>query len=98
MPKEYRGTRNAPYSHNCLGHNDLTARQGHYVSADAEEEAWEKMATKFPEETETGFTVEAWEGFNVKIVELKRDAVGNLLEIERDEEGNITQTRPHEEK
>jgi hypothetical protein len=55
------------------------------------------MATKFPSETQAGFTVQAWEGFNVKVVELKRDAVGNLLEIERDEEGNILQVKPNEE-
>ncbi len=97
MPREYRCTRNALYSHNCLGHNDLTARQGHYVWAESEEEAWEKMATKFPEETEAGFTVQAWEGFNVKVVELKRDAAGNLFKIERDEEGKIIQVLPHEE-
>jgi len=97
MSREYRCTRNASYSHKCLGHNDLTARQGHYVWAEGEEEAWQKMATRFPEEAEAGFTVQAWEGFNVKVVELKRDAVGNLLEIERDEEGNMIQVRPHEE-
>jgi hypothetical protein len=55
------------------------------------------MAIRFPDEAEAGFTVQAWEGFNVKVVELKQDAVGNLLEIERDEEGNMIQVRPHEE-
>ncbi len=95
--KEYRCTRNALYSHQCIGHDDLTARQGHYIQANSIEEAWQKMAIRFPEETEAGFTVQAWEGFNVKVVELKRDAAGNLLKIERDEEGKIIQVLPPEE-
>jgi hypothetical protein len=31
--KEYRCTRNALYRHDCLGHDDLGARQGHYIQA-----------------------------------------------------------------
>lgn len=34
-----------------------------------QEEAWEKMACKFPEETREGFTVEEWKGFDVTVVE-----------------------------
>lgn len=71
--KEYRCTRNALYTHQCLGHDDLTARQGHYIKASSQEEAWEKMAIRFPDEVEQGFTVQDWEGFNVQVVEVKRD-------------------------
>ncbi|PPS41949.1 hypothetical protein [Chroococcidiopsis sp. TS-821] len=73
MEKEYRCTRNALYTHECLGHNDVTARQGHYVKANSAEEAWEKMAIRFPEEVNEGFTVQEWEGFNVIVEEVKRD-------------------------
>lgn len=40
------------------------------------------MAIKFPEESEAGFTVQEWEGFNVKVVEIRHDAEGNVIEIE----------------
>lgn len=69
--KEYRCTRNALYSHNCIGHDDITARQGHYIKAQSKEEAWEKMAIRFPEEVAEGFTVQEWEGFDVIVVEVK---------------------------
>jgi len=73
MIKEYRCTRNSLYLHNCLGHNDLSARQGHYIMAESTEEAWEKMASRFPKETEIGFTIHEWQGFDVIVTE-KSDA------------------------
>ncbi len=71
--EEYRCTRNALYTHDCIGHDDITARQGYYIQANSAEEAWEKMAIRFPEEVKEGFTVQEWEGFNVTIVEVKQD-------------------------
>lgn len=71
--KEYRCTRNALYSHECTGRNDLRERQGHYIMAESAEEAWQKMAVRYPQETEAGFTVQEWEGFNVVIGEVERD-------------------------
>ena len=65
MTREFRCTRNAPYSHQCLGHNDLLSREGYYITASSQEEAWEKMARRFPEEASAGFTVQEWEGLNV---------------------------------
>jgi len=70
MPKEYRCTRNASYSHQCLGHDDLSARQGYYLMAESSEEAWQKMACRFPEETLEGFTVQEWEGSDISVVEV----------------------------
>lgn len=67
--KEYRCTRNALYAHDCIGHDDITARQGYYIQASSADEAWEKMAIRFPEEVVEGFTVQDWEGFNVVVVE-----------------------------
>lgn len=55
--KKYRCTRNAKYLHNCPGRNDVLARQGYYIMANSDEEAWQKMAIVFPEETKIGFTV-----------------------------------------
>lgn len=80
MQKEYRCTRNANYSHKCIGHDDLTARQGYYIMAISEESAWEKMAVRFPEEVNIGFTVTEWSGFDVKVVEVKSNENGNVLE------------------
>ena len=80
MSKEYRCTRNALYRHDCAGRDDIRERQGHYVKAQSEEEAWQIMATRYPEETAAGFTVEEWVGSNVQIVEVKRDDEGNIIE------------------
>ena len=77
--REYRCTRNALYLHDCTGRDDIRERQGHYIWAESEEEAWEKMATRFPDETEAGFTVQECEGFNVKVVEVKRDENGDII-------------------
>ncbi|MTJ14694.1 hypothetical protein FJR11_19355 [Anabaena sp. UHCC 0187] len=78
--KEYRCTRNEPYTHDCLGKYDLTVRQGHYISAINEEAAWQQMAQRYPKETTVGFTVQEWERFDVKIVEVKRDENGNIID------------------
>ena len=85
--KEYRCTRNASYAHDCIGHDDLTARQGYYIQANNAEEAWQKMAIRFPDETVAGFTVQEWESFNVTIVRVERDEDGNVVEI--DQHGNV---------
>jgi hypothetical protein len=87
MPKEYRCTRNALYTHDCLGHDDITVRQGYYIKANSEEEAWQKMATRFPEEVGAGFTVQEWESFNVRVVEIKRDENGNIIEPREELDG-----------
>ena len=78
--KEYRCTRNALYSHDCIGKYDLRERQGHYIWAINQEAAWQEMARRYPEETTAGFTVQEWERFDVKIVEVKRDENGNIID------------------
>lgn len=78
--KEYRCTRNAPYTHDCTGKYDLRERQGHYIWAINQEAAWQQMAQRFPEETTVGFTVQEWERFDVKIVEINRDENGNIID------------------
>jgi hypothetical protein len=80
--KEYRCTRNALYAHDCIGHDDLTARQGYYIEAENVEDAWQKMAVRFPEEREAGFTVEQWERFPVVVVKVERDGDGNIVREE----------------
>ena len=70
----------ALYQHDCAGCSDIKERQGHYIQAQSEEEAWQIMATRYPEETAAGFTVEEWAGGNVQIVEVKRDDEGNIIE------------------
>jgi hypothetical protein len=78
--REYRCTRNALYQHDCTGRHDLRERQGHYVHANSEEEAWQIMAGRYPQETTAGFTVHPWEGGNVRVIEVKRDKDGNVIE------------------
>lgn len=66
---EYRCTRNALYQHDCIGRDDVTARQGHYIHAHSEEEAMQIMADRYPDETEAGFTVQEWQSFNITVGE-----------------------------
>ncbi|MBE9169920.1 hypothetical protein IQ238_21135 [Pleurocapsales cyanobacterium LEGE 06147] len=74
-----------------LGHNAPTARQGYYIQTESAEEAWQKMAIRYPEETEAGFTVQEWELIeNVIVVEVKQDENGNTIEV--DQNGNIVKT------
>ncbi|ACK74106.1 hypothetical protein PCC7424_5539 (plasmid) [Gloeothece citriformis PCC 7424] len=35
-------------------------------------------------EVEAGFTVEEWEGFDVKIIRIERDEQGNIIEVDDD--------------
>ena len=72
--REYRCTRNFLYSD-----DDLVTRQGHYVHAHSKEEAWQIMASRYPQETAAGFTVQEWHGGEVKIVEVQRDSQGNVI-------------------
>ncbi len=78
--REFRCTRNALYLHDCTGRDDLRERQGHYIWAETEEEAWQEMARRYPDETEAGFTVQEWEGHDVQVVEVKWDEDGNIIE------------------
>lgn len=71
--KEYRCTRNKSYVGDCPGRDDLTARQGYYIKAESPEGAWKEMATRFPDEVTYGFTVQEWEPFNVRVVEVTQD-------------------------
>ena len=58
--KEYRCTCNAPYTHLCDGHSDLSARNGYYIRAETAQAAGQIMGERFPEEVAQGFTVEGW--------------------------------------
>jgi hypothetical protein len=76
---EYRCTRNADYTGNCVGRDDISARQGYYIHAHSQEEAWQIMASRYPQETAAGFTIQEWTGGEVKIVEVQRDSQGNII-------------------
>jgi hypothetical protein len=58
--KEYRCTRNAPYTHPCDGSSDLSARNGYYIRTQTAQDALQRMVERFPEETSFGFTVDEW--------------------------------------
>ena len=55
------------------------------------------MAIRFPEEVEAGFTVQEWVGFNVKVVEIRLDEEGNVIEIEQVGDGTTTEVRKDKE-
>ena len=59
MP-QFRCTRSTPYGPGCPGFNDTTARQGHYIEADNEEQALDRMKERFPNESIFSFTAEPW--------------------------------------
>jgi len=58
---EYRCTRNGPYrAPTCSGHNNISCRQGYYLKAIDDADAYNKMQKKFPLDKE-GFTVQLWQ-------------------------------------
>ena len=79
---EYRCTRNASYTGNCSGRDDITARQGYYIHAHSEEEAWQQMASRYPDETTLGFSIQDWSEHSGKSV--------TILRVEQDDNGNET--------
>jgi len=40
--------------------------------AASESEAWQKMAVRFPEEANDGFTIQSWSQFDVSVTEIQR--------------------------
>ena len=90
---EYRCTRNASYTGNCKGRDDITARQGYYIHAESEEEAWQQMAIRYPKETAAGFSVQDWSegsGKSVVILRVEQDENGNEILVNQD--GKIAKT------
>jgi hypothetical protein len=83
MP-EFRLTRIEIYSDpNCPGHNDVSARQGHYIPAESEEEARAQMIEWFPNET---FTCNEFESVgNVTIRPMREGEMEEMIaSIEED--------------
>lgn len=72
MP-EFRCTRNALYDDGGQEDADLSVRQGHYITADNEEQALEEMRIRFPKEVDAGFTVHPWKSFRVDAVPMDPD-------------------------
>jgi len=56
---EYRMTRNSLYGHNCIGRDDLSARNGHYITAGTEHEARVQMNAMYPADA-GDFTCQLW--------------------------------------
>jgi hypothetical protein len=91
--KEYRCTRNASYTANCSGRDDLTARQGYYIHAHSEEEAWQQMASRYPNETTAGFSIQDWSehsGKSVTVLRVEQDDNGNEVLINHEGKKAIT--------
>ena len=60
---EFRCTRTELYNDpGCPGHNNLKAREGHYINADSKEDALATMAKNHPSETE--FTADLFKTFD----------------------------------
>ena len=90
---EYRCTRNASYTCDCTGRDDVTARQGYYIHAHSEEEAWQQMASRYPEETTLGFTIQDWSehsGKSVTVLKVEQDEAGLEILVNRDGKKAIT--------
>ncbi len=47
-PRRFRVTRDSAYGPGSAGHNDLSAREGHYVKANSEQEALAIVRLRFP--------------------------------------------------
>jgi hypothetical protein len=91
--KEYRCTRNADYSGNCVGRDDISARQGYYIHAHSEEEAWQQMARRYPNETSAGFSVQDWSersGGSAVVLRVEQDENGNEILINHEGKKAIT--------
>ena len=91
--KEYRCTRNASYTGNCVGRDDISARQGYYLYAHSEEEAWQQMAARYPKETEAGFSIQDWSehsGKSAVILRVEHDEAGKEVLIDQDGKKAIT--------
>ena len=57
---EYRLTRSRGYDNlTCLGHNNLSAREGYYITAKSELEAFKKMCQLYPLDC-GNFTCDLW--------------------------------------
>ena len=91
---EYRCTRNLPYPEDDSDNPEhLKFRQGHYIHAESEEEAWQQMAIRYPEETALGFTVQDWSerlGKGVVILRAEHDEAGNRILINQEGKKAIT--------
>ena len=91
---EYRCTRNLPYPDDDPDNVEhLSFRQGHYIHADSEEEAWQIMAMRYPEETAAGFAIQDWSersGRSVTILKVEQDEAGNETLINQEGKKAIT--------
>ena len=57
---EWRVTRAQVYTADCPGYNNLSARQGHYVTAPSASEAIDKFREEHPEWAQEQIDVQAW--------------------------------------
>ncbi len=55
---EFRCTRGDLYTHDCLGRDDLSVRQGHYIRAATREAAIVEMARQYPNDPPESFTAD----------------------------------------
>jgi len=56
---EYRFTRNRLYQADCPGRVHLSARNGHYITAESEQQARRQMCERYPEDA-GNFTCDIW--------------------------------------
>jgi hypothetical protein len=50
----------------CVINSNL---EEYYINAKTEEEAWQKMASKFSDEVVQGFTIEEYDDFNINLLD-----------------------------
>lgn len=89
---EYRGTRSAMYHHDCIGQEDLTARQGHYCFAETIYGAVLDMIDRYPDEILHGFTltnVETQRHYSWDVVNGIKDAPDGMSDIDPRVQSNL---------
>ena len=92
---EYRCTRNQPYQHDCIGREDIGARQGYYIKAKNATDALLVMKREWPNDT-AGFTVELFnfdgdsadakelDERDKRVIKCLRDVLRDILTEEED--------------
>lgn len=66
---EYRCTRQALYTHDCIGRDQTSARQGHYIVAEDMPSAIDEMVDRYPEDYSKGFTIQQCKPVRGKLFE-----------------------------
>lgn len=82
--KVWRCTRDWPYTGDCPGRTNLSARQGYYIQAETDKLAMEQMEERFPGDVaqEYGFSCHLWSNGNGSERPERQELVGDITNCE----------------